>query len=275
VVPLSLIDSWPVNHAAAATVRFDGSIAVHGDAAHLFRLASLAKVVSVWAMLVAVEEGSISLETPVGQPGCTMRHLLSHAGGYAFDGTDPITQPERNRIYSNTGIELAADMVAEAAGMPFGDYLGEAILQPLGMAHTQLHGSPAHGIWSTVNDMVKFINEVMHPTLLAASTVQQATTAQFAELAGVVPGIGSFRPCPWGLGVEIHGAKSPHWMGSANSAATFGHFGGAGTLMWIDPVAGVGVVALTDRPFDEWRTEALQLWPEFSNAVVESTRAEP
>ena len=270
--PLSLIDSWPVNHAAAATVRFDGSIAVHGDATHLFRLASLAKVLSAWAMLVAVEEGSISLETPVGQPGCTMRHLLSHAGGYAFDGVDPIAQPERNRIYSNTDIELAADMVAEATGMPFGDYLNEAILKPLAMAHTQLHGSPAHGIWSTVNDMVRFINEVMHPTLLAASTVQQATTAQFAELAGVVPGIGSFRPCPWGLGVEIHGAKSPHWMGSANSAATFGHFGGAGTLMWIDPVAGVGVVALTDRPFDEWRTEALQLWPEFSNAVVESTR---
>ncbi|CAB4798377.1 unannotated protein [freshwater metagenome] len=45
--------------------------------------------------------------------------------------------------------------------------------------------------------------------------------------------------------------------------------------MWIDPVAGVGVVALTDRPFDEWRTEALQLWPEFSNAVVESTLPEP
>lgn len=226
-------------------------------------------------MLVAVEEGSVSLETPAGQPRCTMRHLLSHAGGYGFDGADPITQPERNRIYSNTGIELAADMVGEATGMPFGDYLSEAILQPLGMADTQLHGSPAYGIWSTVNDMVKFINEVMHPTLLAASTVQQATTAQFAELAGVVPGIGSFRPCPWGLGVEIHGTKSPHWMGSVNSAATFGHFGGAGTLMWVDPVAGVGVVALTDRPFDEWRTEALQLWPEFSNAVVESTRAEP
>ena len=273
--PLSLIDSWPVNHAAAATVRFDGSVEVHGDATHVFRLASLAKVVSAWAMLVAVEEGSISLDAPVGQRGCTMRHLLSHAGGYGFDGVDPITQPERNRIYSNTGIELAADTVAEATGMSFGDYLSEAILQPLGMADTQLHGSPAHGIWSTVNDMARFINEVMHPTLLAASTVQQATTAQFAELAGVVPGIGSFRPCPWGLGVEIHGTKSPHWMGSVNSAATFGHFGGAGTLMWIDPVAGVGVVALTDRPFDEWRTEALQLWPEFSNAVVESTRAEP
>ena len=47
--------------------------------------------------------------TPVGQPGCTLRHLLAHAGGYPFDGAEPIARPARARIYSNTGIELAAD----------------------------------------------------------------------------------------------------------------------------------------------------------------------
>ena len=52
---------------------------------------------------------SSSLDDPVGQPGCTLRHLLAHAGGYPFEGSDPIARPERRRIYSNTGIEMVAD----------------------------------------------------------------------------------------------------------------------------------------------------------------------
>lgn len=224
-------------------------------------------------MLVAVEEGSIALDSPVGQPGCTLRHLLSHAGGYSFDGGAPIVAPGRRRIYSNTGIELAADAVAGATGLPFVEYLAEAVLQPLGMADTVLRGSPAHGIWSTIDDVAKLLGELMHPTLLASETARDAASVQFPELVGVVPGVGSFRPCPWGLGVEIHGHKHPHWMGAMNSPETFGHFGGSGTMLWLDPVAGMGVAALTDRPFDEWRDDALVLWPEFSDAVLAESSA--
>ena len=90
--------------------------------------------------------------------------------------------------------------------------------------------------------------------------------------AGIVPGVGRFDPCPWGLGVEIRGEKSPHWTGRANSPATFGHFGGAGTMMWVDPLADVGVVALTDRPFDEWRDEAL---PSVARVLRRSARRDP
>ena len=64
------------------------------------------------------------------------------------------------------------------------------------------------------------------------------------------------------------GDKSPHWTGRTNAPATFGHFGGAGTMMWVDPAAGCALVALTDRPFDDWSIEALQLWPALSDAVV-------
>jgi len=31
-------------------------------------------------------------------------------------------------------------------------------------------------------------------------------------------------------------------------------------------------VALTDRPFDEWATEALAKWPELSDAVIAEVR---
>ncbi len=162
---LGLTASWPVDHVAAAVVGPDGSIDSIGETDRSFRLASISKVMTGWATLVAVEEGIVALDQPVGQPGCTLRHLLAHAGGYPFDGVDPISPPERRRIYSNRGIELAASAVADAAGMPFDDYLGEAVFQPLGMGASQLRGSPAHAVWSTVADTVRVRRRTAPPDL--------------------------------------------------------------------------------------------------------------
>ncbi|CAN5864175.1 hypothetical protein BH24ACT6_BH24ACT6_15300 [soil metagenome] len=80
--------------------------------------------------------------------------------------------------------------------------------------------------------------------------------------------MGRFEECPWGLGAEIRGAKWPHWTGRHNSQQTFGHFGGSGTMMWVDPVAGGAVVALTDRPFDQWSTSPVAAWSRLSDDVV-------
>jgi CubicO group peptidase (beta-lactamase class C family) len=219
-------------------------------------------------MLVAVEERTVALDDPVGQEGCTLRHLLAHAGGYPFDGAEPVSPPARRRIYSNTGIELAADHTAAAAALPFGDYLAEAVLAPLGMVRCSLDGSPAHAAWATVGDVARFLAEVQRPALLAPSTAAEAVRQHWPDLAGIVPGVGRFDPCPWGLGFEIRGRKRPHWTGRANSASTYGHFGGAGTMMWADPEAGCALVALTDRGFDDWSVEAMRLWPELSDAVL-------
>jgi len=273
VEALGLTATWPVDHVAAAVVGPDGSIDSIGETDRSFRLASISKVMTGWATLVAVEEGIVALDQPVGQPGCTLRHLLAHAGGYPFDGVDPISPPERRRIYSNRGIELAASAVADAAGMPFDDYLGEAVFQPLGMGASQLRGSPAHAVWSTVADTARFAAELRRPTLISAASAAEATCVQFPALAGIVPGIGRFDPCPWGLGMEIRGHKTPHWTGSTNSPETFGHFGGAGTVLWVDPGEDLACVALTDRPFDEWAADALRLWPELADAVIAEVTA--
>ncbi|HSB86916.1 MAG TPA: serine hydrolase domain-containing protein [Ilumatobacteraceae bacterium] len=265
---LRLTETWPVDNVAAAVVGGDGSVATVGDQHLRFRIASLAKTVTTWACLVAVEEGIVSLDQPVGQAGCTLRHLLSHSGGYAFDGATPIARPERTRIYSNTGIEMAAHLVEEAAGMTFAAYHQEAVVHPLGLTQTELKGSPAHRMWSTVADLTRFVAEVRAPTLIASATAAEAATIQFPELSGVIPGIGRFSPCPWGLGFEIRGDKHPHWTGTRNSPKTFGHFGGAGTFIWVDPAPGVACIALTDRAFDDWAPEALRTWPAFSDAVL-------
>jgi CubicO group peptidase (beta-lactamase class C family) len=266
---LELVTTWPVPHASAAVVTAEGSAAGRvGEPDRRYRLASLTKPLAAWATLIAVEEGIVALDQPAGQPGCTVRHLLAHAGGYAFDGPDPIAAPERRRIYSNTGIEIVAATVEAAAGMPFADYLAGAVFDPLGMVDARLEGSAAHAAWASVDDVVRFLAEVQRPTLLDAASAADAVRAQWPDLAGIVPGVGRFDPCPWGLGFEIRGDKTPHWTGRSNSASTYGHYGGAGTMMWIDPLAGCALVALTDRSFDEWPKEALQVWPELSDAVI-------
>lgn len=273
---LHLVAAWPVDHVAAAVIGPDGTTCI-GDTERPYRLASLAKPITAWAVLVAVEEGVIHLDAPLSHvdapEGATMRHLLSHAAGFGIDGQAAVTAIERRRMYSNIGIERAAEELAAAAGMPFGTYLAEGVLEPLGMRSTELRGSPAHAMWSTLDDMVAFVAEMRSPRLLAHETWAEATRPQFPDLAGIVPDVGRFDPCPWGLGVEIKGGKAPHWTGRANSPATFGHFGGAGTMMWVDPVADVGLVALTDRPFDEWAGEALRRWPELSDEVLAERRA--
>ncbi len=176
--------------------------------------------------------------------------------------------PGRKRIYSNTGIEVAADHVATAAEMPFEDYLRLGVFAPLGLHDTELRGSPAHGGWSSVADLAAFAAEVRSPTLVSAAMAVDAVRPHFGDLGGIVPGVGRFTTCPWGLGFEVRGDKTPHWTGRTNSAATFGHFGGAGTMMWLDPAHDVSLIALTDRRFDQWAAEALVLWPELSDATL-------
>jgi CubicO group peptidase (beta-lactamase class C family) len=271
-----LVTSWPVEHVTAAIVTA-GDTDTIGDTERVYRLASLTKPMTAWAVMIGAEEGIVALDAPLqfasAPEGVTLRHLLAHAAGFGFDGDSPITGPERRRIYSNTGIERAADELAGAAGIAFEDYLREAVWEPLGMDSAVLRGSPAHSAQCSSNDAALFVHEMLRPQLLAPQTYRDVMSTQFPELAGIVPDVGRFDPCPWGLGVEIRGDKSPHWTGRTNAPSTFGHFGGSGTMMWVDPSIDAGLVALTDRPFTEWRDDALVLWPELSDAVVAERRA--
>lgn len=258
--------SWPVDDAAVAVVAADGTVlATAGDQDRPFRLASVTKPLTAYATLIAVEEGAVEWSTPAGPEGSTVRHLAAHASGLAFSEHVVQARPGRRRIYSNTGFEVLAATIAEAAGMPFAEYLHQAVCDPLGLAATKLEGSPAAGAVSTAADLARFAAELQAPTLVHPETLRDGTEVAFPGLDGILPGYGRQKPNDWGLGFEIRDGKSPHWTGAHSSRGTFGHFGQSGTFLWVDPAAGAACVALTNRDFGEWSVDT---WPRFTDGIL-------
>ena len=241
-----------------------------------FAVASVTKLMTSLAALAAVGSGRIDLDEPVPEAGegVTLRHLLAHAGGFPFEPPGRARPPGQRRIYSNVGFRVLAEAVADAVGMTFASWLSTSVLDPLEMPSTRLgrrrevDGDPAAGAVSTLDDLVRLARclldrgaPVVGPDLFA-----EATTVQFPGLAGLVPGVGRFDPCDWGLGFELHDGKRPHWMGDRRSPSAFGHFGASGCFLWVDPDAALAAAAVTDRPFedDKW---AMATWPAWSDRL--------
>jgi CubicO group peptidase (beta-lactamase class C family) len=264
VEALRQIDSWSSPFAAAAVVRADAVVATRGDTRRVVRLASVSKPISALAALVAAEEGVIDLDEPAGPPGSTVRHLLAHASGLPFDGTAPIAPPGRRRIYSNEGFAVLGAHLAARAEMPFAAYVRAAVGVPLGLG-LDPEGHPGAGMHACLDDVLALGRELLAPTLVAPETHAEMVSVQFPGLDGVLPDFGRFSPLDWGLGVEVKTTKQGHWTGSLTSPQTFGHFGGSGTFLWVDPVRGVACAALTTRGFGAWAKAA---WPELSDAVL-------
>jgi CubicO group peptidase (beta-lactamase class C family) len=133
-----------------------------------FRIGSLSKNFVAAAALIAMEEGSLDLDTDITvyleedfprlQYPVTMHHLLTHTGGFEENITgmvvrnvselEPLSEAIRKYLpqqifrpgevvsYSNYGIALAAYTIEKATGTDFAEYCEERLFQPLGMDHT-------------------------------------------------------------------------------------------------------------------------------------------
>ena len=194
---------------------------------------------------------AFAVAAPTAAQQTTTPTLYKRLGGY--DAIAAVTDDFVGRLASDPGLSRF-----------FIDYLGAGVLQPLGM-QAELRGSPAADLHGSLDDLVILARELQRPTLVAPETLAEATTVQFPGLAGVLPDFGRFDPNDWGLGFELRDEKSPHWTGTRNSPRTFGHFGGSGTFLWVDPDAGVALGVLTNLDFGEWAKEA---WPRLSDSVL-------
>jgi CubicO group peptidase (beta-lactamase class C family) len=147
------------------------------DSISVFRIASMTKSFTAVSILKLRDEGKLSLDDPAEKfipelaglgypttdsPRLTVRHLLSHAGGFPednpwgdrqLDATDdqmgammrsgiPFSNPPGLAYeYSNYGFAILGRIVARVAGQPYADYLRENILLPLGMTSTTMQAA--------------------------------------------------------------------------------------------------------------------------------------
>ena len=195
---------------------------------HRFALASVTKPLVARAVQVAVEEGVVELDTAAGPPGSTVRHLLAHASG-SVDAlrASAWRRPGTRRMYSNYGFAVLAETVQQAVGDRIRPLSGR------GGVRAARHGRPpartaarrrrATARTSTVADLAAFAGDLLRPRRCRRDA-RRGDRGAVPGLDGVLPGFGVQRPNDWGLGFEIRDAKSPHWTGSANSAATLRTF---------------------------------------------------
>lgn len=262
------IQKWP--HGSNIGVSSATEIlATGGDINASEHIASVTKLFSTYAVLVALEEGTVALDDPAGPDGATLGHLLSHSSGLGFTEDDLVSPVGRRRIYSNVGIEMACAHLQTASSIAFEQYLKEAVFDPLGLDHLQLSGSAASELHCSVRDLIVFGRELLNPTLISRTTLELATQPVFEHLDGLVPGFGVQRPCVWGLGFEIKGSKDPHWMPTSASARCFGHFGKYGSFLWVDPSVEIVTASVSTEVFGSWAQRGWpavneQIWQHFS-----------
>ena len=256
-----------------------------GQIDEVFPFASVTKPIVAWSALVAVERGLLDLDAPAGAgtahsaagagtahsaagamlPGATVRHLLAHASGIAFDSDAVLAAPGTRRIYSNRGIEILGERLQEATATPLERWVETTVLEPLGMSSVLVPGSPAHSGEGTARDLAVFAGELAAPRLISASLAAEATSVVFPGLDGVLPGYGRQAPNDFGLGVEVRGHKHPHWTGRAGSPTTFGHFGQSGSFIWVDPEARRQAVFLGERRFAAVHKD---IWPDLCDQIL-------
>lgn len=260
---LQQLTQWP-GAPSIVVVGEQGVLGCH-DTGTIYRLASVTKLLTALTVLVAAEQGHVSLDSRIGPPGSTLRHLLAHSSGLGFEQDEVRAAVGAKRIYSNRGIDLAAAYLSSQTGRPFEVELSERVLQPLGMHETSLAGPPSKGGVAPIGDLARLAHELLLPRTLTSSVVEALSTVTFKGLAGILPGFGRHDDNAWGLGAEVRGNKEPHWMSPRNSPDAFGHFGMAGSFLWVDRRAGLACAALSTMNFGPW---AVRAWPSVSTAVL-------
>jgi CubicO group peptidase (beta-lactamase class C family) len=141
----------------------------------IFSIQSMSKSFTALAVLMAVQDGLVDLDTPIVEylPDftvhsiydehperlITLRHLLTHRAGLTHEAPFGSNYDGRNDFerhiasisttwlrfpvgyrpeYSNLGIDLAGYILQVRSGMPFETYVREKVLKPLGMTGTTL-----------------------------------------------------------------------------------------------------------------------------------------
>lgn len=251
---------------AAGFGEADPQAALPATASTIYRVGSVSKLFTDLAVMQLVERGELDLDAPITDyipefelgdpispeveagPPPTLRQLMSHRAGivreppvgHYFDDTEPslaetvasmngtpiIYAPGSRVKYSNAGIATVGYVLERTQGMPFTDYVKEAVLSPLGMDQSafapdaavreglakagmwgydgrdfpaptfELGMAPAGSMYAPVTDLGRFMSAVFaggvgtEGRVVADTTLAEMLRPQFGENSGFGIGFG-------------------------------------------------------------------------------------
>jgi CubicO group peptidase (beta-lactamase class C family) len=125
-------------------------------------------------------------------------------------------------------------------------------LEPFNSAFWRSLALPWAGLLTTAEGALALVRAFAgHPAdFLRPETRAEATRNQTGDLAGGFVKPLFWSPCPWGLGPDLRGDKTPHWAPAEAGPDSFGHSGASGCLAWAAPMADVAWALLGARTAD-------------------------
>jgi CubicO group peptidase (beta-lactamase class C family) len=257
------------------------------DSSTLWDLASIGKAYTAATITALVERGELTFSRPVAAvlPACsgdgreriTLRHLLTHTSGLDDEAAEVVQLttdrapleaiveaalraplrflPGTDRRYGGLGSAVAAQVAAQATGIPFPELLRALILEPAGLRDTYrpvpptevgrlapvagVPGSPdpeaAHpegDVRATLRDLLRFGQHFVPggPRVHSEAGVRAMTTDQTGR--DFYDGADNDTRYAQAIGFVLKGRPG---LRELAGPSVVGHLGSTGCLLWIDP----------------------------------------
>lgn len=207
----------------------------------------------------------------------------------------PLSPPGLGVRYSDVNFAALGKIVARASGQRLDRYAEQHVFKPLHMKHTRyrppaawqariaptsadrrqrlrrgevhdplasaLDGVAGHaGLFGTADDLARFARDLLarHGRLLEPATVR-------AMLSPQTPPGSPLRGLGWRLDPPLSSNRA-----ALPSAGAASHYGFTGTALWLDPVSGTYMIALSSRLHPDERGDAGPLRARLVNALGEA-----
>ena len=194
----------------------------------------------------------------------------------------PVTEPGKRYLYSDMNFEVLGELVHRVSGETLDRYAAKHIFAPLRMpdtrfllpdgmrsriAPTEDYGGHVHwgdvhdatarwmggvaghaGLFSTADDLAAYARMMLRGGAWRGARILRAQTIKAMTHRASPAGGARARGLGWDLGGTDGYARFPE--------GTYGHLGFTGTMIWIDPAAGVFAIVLTNRVYPDGKGDA-------------------
>jgi CubicO group peptidase (beta-lactamase class C family) len=197
-------------------------------------------------------------------------------------GAKPQAEAGERYLYSDMNFEILGELVQRISGETLDQYAAQHVFAPLGMTDTRflppqelrsriaptedsgahVHWADVHdatarrmggvaghaGLFSTADDLATYARMMLNSGVWHGMRILRARTVRKMTQRAAPPGGARAHGLGWDLGGADGFTRFP--------AGTYGHLGFTGTMIWIDPAAGVFAVVLTNRVYPDSKGDA-------------------